>query len=94
MTLSGNVKGEDVVIGIRDHPKNTTYPTYWHCRGYGLFAANPFGAKEFTKGAQTLNFTIEPGKKATFRFRIPPLGNVSKDATEALYSQFLKDVTD
>ncbi len=27
-TLSGNVKGEDVVIGIFDHPKNSTYPAY------------------------------------------------------------------
>ncbi|MEP7274435.1 MAG: PmoA family protein, partial [Acidobacteriota bacterium] len=57
MTLSGTVKGEDVVIGIFDHPKNSTFPTYWHNRGYGLFAANPFGAKDFTKGATVLNFT-------------------------------------
>lgn len=95
MTLSGNVKGEDVVIGIFDHPKNSTYPTYWHARGYGLFAANPFGAKEFTKGATTLNFTLEPGKKETFRFRIVVYnGKLSKEETESLYSQFVKDVTE
>jgi hypothetical protein len=94
MTLSGNVKGEDVVIGIFDHPKNPTYPTYWHARGYGLFAANPFGAKEFTKGATTLNYTLEPGQKATFRFRILiHSGKLTKEQTEALYQQFLKDVT-
>jgi len=94
MTLSGNVKGEDVAIGIFDHPKNPTYPTYWHARGYGLFAANPFGAKEFTKGATTLNYTLEPGQKATFRFRILiHSGKLTKDQTEALYQQFLKDVT-
>ena len=93
MTLSGNVKGEDVVIGIFDHPKNPTHPTYWHARGYGLFAANPFGAKEFTKGATTLNYTLEPGQKATFRFRILiHSGKLTKDQTEALYQQFLKDV--
>ncbi len=93
MTLSGNVKGEDVVIAIFDHPKNPTYPTYWHARGYGLFAANPFGAKEFTKGATTLNFTIEPGQKATFRFRVLiHSGKLTKEQTEALYQQFLKDV--
>ena len=60
----------DVSIGIFDHPKNSTFPTYWHNRGYGLFAANPFGAKEFTKGKTTLNFTIQPGKSETFRFRM------------------------
>jgi len=94
VTLSGNVKGEDVVIGIFDHPKNPTYPTYWHARGYGLFAANPFGAKDFTKGGKTLNFTLQPGEKATFRFRILiHSGKLDKAQTEALYQQFLKDVT-
>jgi len=93
MTLSGNVKGEDVVIAIFDHPLNPTYPTYWHARGYGLFAANPFGAKEFTKGATTLNYTLEPGQKATFRFRVlVNSGKLTKEQTEALYQQFLKDV--
>ncbi|HKQ77498.1 MAG TPA: PmoA family protein [Blastocatellia bacterium] len=93
MTLSGNVKGEDVAIGIFDHPKNPTYPTYWHARGYGLFAANPFGAKEFTQGATTLNYTIEAGQKATFRFRVlVNSGKLTKEQTEALYQQFLTDV--
>jgi hypothetical protein len=94
MTLSGTVKGEDVVIGIFDHPKNPLYPTYWHARGYGLFAANPFGAKEFTKGAKTLNYTLQPGEKTTFRFRIlVHSGKLTKEQTEVLYEQFLKDVT-
>lgn len=94
MTLSGTVKGEDVAIGIFDHPKNPTYPTYWHARGYGLFAANPFGAKEFTKGATTLNYTLQPGQSATFRFRILiHSGKLTKEQTESLYQQFLKDVT-
>ncbi|MBI3421874.1 MAG: PmoA family protein [Acidobacteria bacterium] len=94
MTLSGTVKGEDVVIGIFDHPKNPTYPTYWHARGYGLFAANPFGAKEFTKGATTLNYTLQPGQSVTLRFRILiHSGKLTKEQTEALYQQFLKDVT-
>jgi len=93
MTLSGNVKGEDVSIGIFDHPKNVTYPTYWHNRGYGLFAANPFGAKEFTKGKTTLNFTIKAGQSETFRFRILiHSGKLTAEQTEAQYQQFLKDV--
>ena len=93
MTLSGNVKGEDVCVGIFDHPKNVTYPTYWHNRGYGLFAANPFGAKEFTKCKTTLNFTIAAGKSETFRFRILiHSGKLTAEQTEAQYQQFLKDV--
>jgi Methane oxygenase PmoA len=93
MTLSGNVKGEDLAIGIFDHPKNPTYPTYWHSRGYGLFAANPFGASAFGKGAPVFNYTLQPGEKATFRFRIlVHTGKLTKDQTEVLYQQFLKDV--
>ena len=92
MTLSGAVLGEDVCIGIFDHPKNSTFPTYWHNRGYGLFAANPFGAKEFTKGKTTLNFTIQPGKSETFRFRILiHTGKLTAEQTEAQYQQWLKD---
>jgi len=95
MTLSGNVKGEDVCIGIFDHPKNVTFPTYWHNRGYGLFAANPFGAKEFPKGNPSktaLNFTIQAGKSETFRFRILiHSGKLTKEQTEAQYQQWLKD---
>lgn len=95
MTLSGNVKGEDLALAIFDHPKNPTYPTYWHARGYGLFAANPFGAKDFTKGATTLNYTLQPGEKLTLRFRILiHSGKLTKEQTEGLYQQFLKDVTE
>jgi hypothetical protein len=94
MILSGTAKGEEVTLGIFDHPKNPTYPTYWHARGYGLFAANPFGAKEFTKGATTLNYTLQPGQAATFRFRILiHSGKLTREQTETLYQQFLKDVT-
>ena len=95
MTLSGNVKGEDVCVGIFDHPKNSTFPTHWHCRRYGLFAANPFGAKEFPKGNPSktaLNFTIKAGKSETFRFRILiHSGKLTKEQTEAQYEQWLKD---
>ncbi|MFN0120304.1 MAG: PmoA family protein [Blastocatellia bacterium] len=94
MTLSGNIKGEDVVIGIFDHPKNPTYPTYWHARGYGLFAANPFGAKEFTNGKTTLNYTLQPGEKITLRFRVViNAGKLTSEQTETLYARFLKDIT-
>ena len=41
--LAGTVGGEPVTIAMLDHPKNPGYPTYWHARGYGLFAANPLG---------------------------------------------------
>jgi hypothetical protein len=93
MTLSGKVKDEEVAIAIFDHPKNPLYPTCWHNRGYGLFAANPFGAKEFTKGQTVLNYTMEPGQQVTMRFRIiVHSGKLTSQQTESLYQQFLKDI--
>ena len=68
--LTGVVAGEPVTLAMLDHPKNVGFPTYWHARGYGLFAANPLGQKVFSDGRETMNFTLEPGASATFRYRI------------------------
>lgn len=67
----GNVGGEDVGIAIFDHPENFRHPTYWHARGYGLFAANPFGLREFTHDRhQDGSFTIASGASLTLRYRV------------------------
>lgn len=64
-------KGQDTLsIAIIDHPGNPGYPTYWHARGYGLFAANPLGQKVFSNGKDSLNFGLKKGQSATFRYRI------------------------
>jgi hypothetical protein len=68
--LHGTTDGQAVSIGIIDHPKNIGYPTYWHARGYGLFAANPFGQKVFSKGAQELNFELTRDRPVTLRYRV------------------------
>jgi hypothetical protein len=68
--LSGTVGGEPVSISILDHPQNPGHPTYWHARGYGLFAANPLGQKALSDGKDVLNFALEPRQSATFRYRV------------------------
>jgi len=68
--LYGSIGNEKISLIICDHPKNVSYPTYWHARGYGLFAANPLGAKDFTQGKEELNFSIPAGKSTTFRYRV------------------------
>jgi hypothetical protein len=70
MDLYGNIGDEKISIVVCDHPKNPVYPTYWHARGYGLFAVNPFGWKDFTGGKEQLNFSIQPGQSVTFRYRV------------------------
>lgn len=69
MDLNGTIGKEKIAIVICDHPKNQSYPTYWHARGYGLFAANPLGWSVFTKGKDTLNYAIPAGKSSVFRYR-------------------------
>ena len=69
-TLTGSTDNKVVTIAILDHPGNPGYPTYWHARGYGLFAANPLGRKIFDPTKPAFNFTIDKGKTATFRYRV------------------------
>lgn len=70
MNLSGEIKGEKVSLAILDHPDNVGYPTYWHARGYGLYAANPLGQKEMSGGKEALNFKLSAGSSVTFKHRI------------------------
>jgi hypothetical protein len=57
-------------IAMIDNPKNPGYPTYWHARGYGLFAANPLGRSIFDPKQPAFNYTIEKDQTATFRYRV------------------------
>ena len=68
--VSTQTAKQPITIAIIDHPQNPGFPTYWHARGYGLFAANPLGQKIFSEGRETMNFTLQPGASATFRYRI------------------------
>jgi hypothetical protein len=67
----GNISGEDAGIAIFDHPENFRHPTYWHARGYGLFAANPFGVREFTRDRrQDGSYMIPAGGSLILRYRV------------------------
>jgi hypothetical protein len=66
----GKMGADSVSIVIIDHPLNPNYPTFWHARGYGLFAANPLGEKIFTNGASAKNLQLKKGESVTFRYRI------------------------
>lgn len=89
VALAGRMGDEDVVLLMLDHPKNPGYPSHWHARGYGLFAANPLGASVFTGGKERLDLTLEPGKGATFRHRLLILSSpFSAEAAEAAWKEF------
>jgi hypothetical protein len=66
----GKIANDSVSITIFDHKKNPNYPTFWHARGYGLFAANPLGEKIFTNGKSSYNLHLKKGETVHFRYRI------------------------
>jgi hypothetical protein len=70
MLTGHDTAGHTVTIAMIDQPSNPGYPTYWHARGYGLFAANPLGASIFDTKAPKFNYTIDQGKSATFKYRV------------------------
>jgi hypothetical protein len=65
------IKNENLGIAIFDHPSSFRHPTYWHVRGYTLFAANPFGLHDFyddkTKDG---SFTLQEGESLVLRYRV------------------------
>jgi hypothetical protein len=68
--LKGKKENKEITIGMFDHPSNPGYPTYWHARGYGLFALNPLGRKVFSNGKEELNLSLKPNTSVQFHYRI------------------------
>jgi hypothetical protein len=70
-TLTGHNKDNKVAtIAMIDHPGNPGFPTYWHARGYGLFAANPLGRSIFDTKQAPFKYSIAKGDSSTFRYRV------------------------
>jgi hypothetical protein len=80
---------DSISIAIIDHPKNPNYPTFWHARGYGLFAANPLGEKIFTNGKTAKNLQLKKGESVSFRFRI-----IIDDGDKTISSRELDELAD
>src|SRR5690242_2881945 len=88
--LSGKVGEEAVTISIFDHPSNPGFPTYWHARSYGLFAANPLGEKIFSNDKEELNLTLTPRQSVRFRYRVLISSEIlTPENTEAAYKAFV-----
>jgi len=66
----GPVKDETLGIAILNHPSSFRYPTHWHVRPYGLFAANPWGLHDFTNGKEHSDYKMKTGDKFTLRYRV------------------------
>jgi Methane oxygenase PmoA len=90
--VGGRIGSQPIAIAILDHPSNFGYPTHWHARGYGLFAANPLGQKALGDGNEELNLVLDSGKSATFRYRVMILdGPQAKERVERESTKFASE---
>ncbi|MGN6617620.1 MAG: PmoA family protein [Ilyomonas sp.] len=87
--LYGKMGNDSISVTIIDHPANINYPTFWHARGYGLFAANPLGENIFTNGKSAKNLKLQKGESVTFRYRI-----VIQNGNTTLSSQQINALAD
>lgn len=89
MGLTGTIEGKPVTVAILDHSKNHGFPTYWHARGYGLFAANPLGRQGYDPKQPPVTFTLQPGQSVTFRHRILVVdAHLTADQLKAEWEKF------
>ena len=68
--MHAKMNQDSISVLIIDHPQNEGYPTFWHARGYGLFAANPMGSNVFGKQNPIYQRTLQKGESMTFKFRL------------------------
>jgi hypothetical protein len=66
----GPVGDQRLGIAILNHPSSFRYPTGWHVRTYGLFAANPFAAGDFSGQKVETSHTMQKGEAITLRYRV------------------------
>lgn len=72
------VDGKKVGVTVMNHPSSFRYPTTWHARAYGLFAANPWYVTEAEEGAKKRGEkfdrvgpnTLAAGESLTIRYRV------------------------
>ena len=69
--LNGTKDGDEISILIVDSKGNPNFPAWSHARGYGLFAVNSMGGKDFDKTlTEPVELKLEPGQTATFAYKL------------------------
>ena len=96
MMLTGTLEGEGggpVTLALLDHPGNPGYPTHWHARPWGLFAANPLGQSALSQGKNTLAFVLPAGPPTRFAYRLLILtGHARPEQIEAEHRRFVEEL--
>jgi hypothetical protein len=69
--VDGAIDGQKLGVAVFDAPDSFRHPTYWHARGYGLLAANPFGLSFFDNDHKKDGaYTLPAGQSVKFHYRV------------------------
>ena len=66
---TGPVGGATMGIAMLNQPSSFRFPTTWHVRDYGLFAANPFGWHDFGQ-PRSGDHEVEAGGSVRLAYRV------------------------
>ena len=89
---SGPIDNELVGLTIHNHPSSFGFPTRWHVRTYGLFAANPFGRHHFGGEKRKNGLVLVEGKTMRLNYRIVLYqGKLDKEKTDEAMKSYQND---
>lgn len=70
-TLNADMAGDKISVLVIDNKKNPNFPAWSHARGYGLFATNSMGGKDFDKTmTEQITLDLPTGKSVSFKYEI------------------------
>jgi len=87
VALRADKDGEVITVVMMDNPKNVNYPAWSHARGYGLFAVNNLGGRNFDPKAKEVKEELKPGQSIVFKHKIV----IGGDLTDAEINQIAKN---
>ncbi len=92
VNYTGPIADKTYGIAMFCHPSSFNFPTRWHVRTYGLFAANPFGSNSFTGNSEKgEGVTLKQSDVLKLNYRVVlHLGIMDSAEIDELYEQFAK----
>ncbi|HAC90015.1 MAG TPA: hypothetical protein DCF63_05180 [Planctomycetaceae bacterium] len=92
VNYTGPVCEKTYGIAMFSHPSSFGHPVRWHVRTYGLFAANPFGEKQFTGGYEEgPGVQLKQGEELSLHFRVVLHKEITDGETiSKLYDEYAK----
>ena len=90
VALRATKENEVITIALLDHSKNINFPAWSHARGYGLFATNNLGGRNFDKNAAAVKLVLQPGQNIIFKHQLVIGGDLTDESINQMAMDFNK----